>query len=304
MSAETATAGVGSRLAAARVLTAVFDQGRSLKAELAATLPGLDDPRDRALVEAICFAVLRRRPAYDVALRQWLERPLPPRDAELKALLMAGFAQARRAAAARACGLVGHRGRVPRAGPAAAGRHGQRDPAARPARGVSSGVRRCGLAVLAAQATARRLGRAGRTHLRGKRADGADVAARAARADRPGRLCRTAGRAGHRRGNGCAVAGCGASARGGAGEPVARLCRRRCLGAGRLCPAGCRCAGAGAIGTRARCLRGARRQGRASAGTSSWSAAHRAGCGCAPAGAGAADLAAHRAGRAGDLAHR
>ncbi|SOT94454.1 16S rRNA (cytosine(967)-C(5))-methyltransferase RsmB [Xanthomonas arboricola] len=93
MSAETATAGVGSRLAAARVLTAVFDQGRSLKAELAATLPGLDDPRDRALVEAICFAVLRRRPAYDVALRQWLERPLPPRDAELKALLMAGFAQ-------------------------------------------------------------------------------------------------------------------------------------------------------------------------------------------------------------------
>lgn len=93
MSTEAATAGVASRLAAARVLTAVFDQGRSLKAELAASLPGLSDPRDRALVEAICFAVLRRRPAYDVALRQWLERPLPPRDAELKALLMAGFAQ-------------------------------------------------------------------------------------------------------------------------------------------------------------------------------------------------------------------
>lgn len=93
MSTEAATAGVASRLAAARVLTAVFDQGRSLKAELAASLPGLSDPRDRALVEAICFAALRRRAAYDVALRQWLERPLPPRDAELKALLMAGFAQ-------------------------------------------------------------------------------------------------------------------------------------------------------------------------------------------------------------------
>ncbi|MBZ3929123.1 16S rRNA (cytosine(967)-C(5))-methyltransferase RsmB [Xanthomonas citri] len=93
MSADTATAGVASRLAAARVLTAVFDQGRSLKAELAATLPGIGDPRDRALVEAICFAVIRRRPAYDVALRQWLERALPPRDAELKALLMVGFAQ-------------------------------------------------------------------------------------------------------------------------------------------------------------------------------------------------------------------
>ncbi|KTF35113.1 16S rRNA (cytosine(967)-C(5))-methyltransferase RsmB [Xanthomonas vesicatoria] len=93
MAADTAVAGVASRLAAAHVLTAVFDQGRSLKAELAAALPGIADPRDRALVEAICFAVLRRRPAYDVALRQWMERPLPPRDAELKALLMAGFAQ-------------------------------------------------------------------------------------------------------------------------------------------------------------------------------------------------------------------
>lgn len=93
MAADTTAAGVASRLVAANVLTAVFDQGRSLKAELAAALPGVADPRDRALVEAICFAVLRRRPAYEVALRQWLERPLPPRDAELKALLMAGFAQ-------------------------------------------------------------------------------------------------------------------------------------------------------------------------------------------------------------------
>ncbi|MEE5091763.1 16S rRNA (cytosine(967)-C(5))-methyltransferase RsmB [Xanthomonas euvesicatoria] len=93
MSADTATAGVASRLAAARVLTAVFDQGRSLKAELALTLPGIGDPRDRALVEAMCFAVIRRRPAYELALRQWLERALPPRDAELKALLMVGFAQ-------------------------------------------------------------------------------------------------------------------------------------------------------------------------------------------------------------------
>ncbi|WP_031340028.1 transcription antitermination factor NusB, partial [Xanthomonas maliensis] len=88
-----AVAGTVSRVAAARVLQAVLHQGRSLKAELAAALPAVDDPRDRALVEAICFAVLRQRPAYELALRQWLERPLPPRDADLKALLMAGFAQ-------------------------------------------------------------------------------------------------------------------------------------------------------------------------------------------------------------------
>lgn len=85
--------GVASRLAAARVLAAVSDQGRSLKAELAVALPAIADVRDRALVEALCFAVLRRHPAYEAALALWLQRPLPKRDAELKALLMVGFAQ-------------------------------------------------------------------------------------------------------------------------------------------------------------------------------------------------------------------
>ena len=85
--------GVAPRVAAARVLAAVIDRGRSLKAELATALPALPDPRDRALVEAICFAVLRRRPAYEAALRLWLQKQLPQRDAELRTLLMAGFAQ-------------------------------------------------------------------------------------------------------------------------------------------------------------------------------------------------------------------
>ena len=78
---------------AAKVLAAVIGRGRSLKAELAAILPKLADGRDRALLEAICFAVLRRRHAYEQALRQWLQKPLSPRDADLKGLLLAGFAQ-------------------------------------------------------------------------------------------------------------------------------------------------------------------------------------------------------------------
>ena len=49
-----AAPGVPPRLAAARVLDAVVRRGRSLKAELARSLPALEDPRDRALVEAIC----------------------------------------------------------------------------------------------------------------------------------------------------------------------------------------------------------------------------------------------------------
>ncbi|HYG07741.1 MAG TPA: 16S rRNA (cytosine(967)-C(5))-methyltransferase RsmB [Stenotrophomonas sp.] len=86
-------AGVAARVAAARVLAAVVGNGRSLKAEFAKVLPGLPEPRDRALVEAICFAALRRLPVYEAALAQWLERPPGRRDADLKGLLLAGLAQ-------------------------------------------------------------------------------------------------------------------------------------------------------------------------------------------------------------------
>lgn len=85
--------GVQSRIVAARVLDAVIHQGRSLKAELGIGLPGLPDPRDRALVEAICFAALRQLPRYEAALKQWLQRPLGQADGELRGLLLAGFAQ-------------------------------------------------------------------------------------------------------------------------------------------------------------------------------------------------------------------
>lgn len=89
----TAQPGVQTRALAAKVLAAVIGKGRSLKAELGAALPKLEDSRDRALLEAICFAALRRRTVYDQALKQWLQKPLGPRDADLRAVLMAGFAQ-------------------------------------------------------------------------------------------------------------------------------------------------------------------------------------------------------------------
>ncbi|WP_428995071.1 transcription antitermination factor NusB, partial [Lysobacter enzymogenes] len=85
--------GARVRAIAARTLDAVLHRGRSLKAELAAALPALADPRDRALVEAICFAVLRQPLRLEAALNEWMPRPLPPRDSELRALLLAGLAQ-------------------------------------------------------------------------------------------------------------------------------------------------------------------------------------------------------------------
>ena len=85
--------GAAPRVAAARVLDAVLNHGRSLKAELARALPGLPDRRDRALVEAICFAALRQHARADAALAAWVPRPLGRRDGDLRALLHVGFAQ-------------------------------------------------------------------------------------------------------------------------------------------------------------------------------------------------------------------
>lgn len=87
------TDGTASRLIAARVLDAVLHRGRSLKGEFAKALPTLEDPRDRALVEAICFAALRERTRYAAALDTWLAKPLGGRDSPVRALLYVGFAQ-------------------------------------------------------------------------------------------------------------------------------------------------------------------------------------------------------------------
>ena len=87
------TPGVAVRVLAAQVLDAVMHGGRSLKSELAKGLPQLPDPRDRALLEAICFSALRQRARYDAALASWMQRPLGDKDGVLRVLLLVGFAQ-------------------------------------------------------------------------------------------------------------------------------------------------------------------------------------------------------------------
>jgi len=85
--------GIRPRALASNVLTAVIHQQRSLKAELAQALPQFSDSRDRALVEAICFAVLRNRIRYDRALQKWMKKPLKRSQAQLHTLLLVGLAQ-------------------------------------------------------------------------------------------------------------------------------------------------------------------------------------------------------------------
>jgi 16S rRNA (cytosine967-C5)-methyltransferase len=92
----TSLAGAAVRAEAARVLAEVLDDGRSLKAVLAQRLPALVDPRDRALLEALCFVALRHRRRYDALLRRWVPRALPmrtPTDQRVARLWLVGLAQ-------------------------------------------------------------------------------------------------------------------------------------------------------------------------------------------------------------------
>lgn len=86
-------AGAALRAAAAEVVDAVAGQGRSLKAALAPVLAGIEDSRDRALLEAMCFQALRWQRKYRFAIDHWLGRPLAARDGRISALLTVGLAQ-------------------------------------------------------------------------------------------------------------------------------------------------------------------------------------------------------------------
>lgn len=85
--------GAPVRAAAAGALRAVRFDGASLKPALAAATLGLDDGRDRALCEAICFEACRWALRYERWLAAMMERPLPASLRDVHALLLAGLAQ-------------------------------------------------------------------------------------------------------------------------------------------------------------------------------------------------------------------
>lgn len=85
-------AGAQLRVAAARAVLQVL-QGRSLKAALAQERAAFADPRDRALLEAICHGAVRHRRSLEFALGRFLAQPVERRDPLAHALLLAGLTQ-------------------------------------------------------------------------------------------------------------------------------------------------------------------------------------------------------------------
>lgn len=82
-----------SRALTSRVLVDVLTAGISLERALARTVTGLDDARDRAFVQELCFGVLRWLPRLRFQLSRLLDKPLKTTDADIDCLLLAGLYQ-------------------------------------------------------------------------------------------------------------------------------------------------------------------------------------------------------------------
>lgn len=91
-SAQRPPAGVAVRAAAARVVQAVRDQGRSLT-EALDSLPPLDDPRDRALAHELSYGVVRQLPRLEAVAAQLYARPPKREDGDVSALVLVGLYQ-------------------------------------------------------------------------------------------------------------------------------------------------------------------------------------------------------------------
>ena len=92
---QTSSPGFAARRAAADLLSAILDDGRSLDARLEAEDSPFASlaPQDRAFARAIVSVSLRRRGQIDDALRQLMQRRLPPRAGSLRRILEIAAAQ-------------------------------------------------------------------------------------------------------------------------------------------------------------------------------------------------------------------
>ena len=81
------------RLQAANVLSRVVKDGQSLTVALDQTLESIENSKDRAFIQALCYGVLRKYHRLDFILQQMLTKPLRNKDTDIKMLLLMGLYQ-------------------------------------------------------------------------------------------------------------------------------------------------------------------------------------------------------------------
>ncbi len=82
-----------AREAAAWVITSVVVDGRSLSAALPHYIERLSDPRERALLQELCYGVLRWWPRLQALAERLLHKPLKQKESDIQALLLIGIYQ-------------------------------------------------------------------------------------------------------------------------------------------------------------------------------------------------------------------
>jgi 16S rRNA (cytosine967-C5)-methyltransferase len=82
-----------ARSVATQILTQVISHKHSLSDCLNTYLPSLNDARERALAQALCYGVLRWLPRLQALLRRLLKQPLKNKDGDIQALLLIGLYQ-------------------------------------------------------------------------------------------------------------------------------------------------------------------------------------------------------------------
>ena len=81
------------RLQAANVLSRVVKDGQSLKVALDRAFEPIENSKDRAFIQALCYGVIRQYHRLDFILQQLLTKPLRNKDTDIKMLLLMGMYQ-------------------------------------------------------------------------------------------------------------------------------------------------------------------------------------------------------------------
>jgi len=82
-----------ARACAARVLVRIISDGQSLADALPEAVQAVTDLRQRALIQELAYGTLRWFYRLDVQLQQLMQKPLKPRDADIRCLLLIGLYQ-------------------------------------------------------------------------------------------------------------------------------------------------------------------------------------------------------------------
>lgn len=81
------------RLIATGVLVKVIKDGQSLTVALEKAFESVEDSKDRAFIQALCFGVIRQYHRLDFILQQLLSKSLRNKDTDIKVLLLIGLYQ-------------------------------------------------------------------------------------------------------------------------------------------------------------------------------------------------------------------